>query len=130
MNVSKFAVLAAVIAVCASGCMLKQDGELYTIKTGQKSPIIIEHPIASAGGIHGSLPSGTACDGTFGLVSPEDAKQISNSEVPFSENAGASVAILNCGRNVLRCTLARRPGSGFSYGACKDQQGEEYAMMF
>lgn len=130
MIVSKFAALAALVAVCASGCMLKQDGDLYTMKTGQKTPIIIEDPVASAGGIHGSLPGGTACDGTFGLVSPQDAQQISKSDVPFSENAGASVAVLNCGSNVLRCTLARRPGSGFSYGACRDQQGEEYAMMF
>jgi len=122
---------AAVIAASVSGCALHQSGQLYEIKTGRASIVSVDAPYASAGKVRGQLPGGAQCDGTFSLVSPDNARQMTDFAVPFSDNADATVAVMQCATGVvLRCTMARRPGSGFSYGECKDQQGAEYAMMF
>ena len=121
-----------VLSVAAlSGCALHQSGQLYEVKTGHASTVSVDSPYASAGKVHGQLPDGGQCDGIFSLVSPENASQMTNFEVPFSDNADATVAVMHCNNGaVLECSMARRPGSGFSYGACKDQRGVQYAMMF
>jgi hypothetical protein len=104
---------------------------LYEVKTGHSASVSVDSPYASAGKVNGRLPDGGQCDGAFSLVSAENARQMTNFEVPFSDNADATVAVMHCNNGaVLECTMARRPGSGFSYGACKDQRGVEYAMMF
>jgi len=122
--------LAALGAASISGC-LHQTGQLYEIKTGKMSSVSVDSPYASAGKVRGQLPGGKQCDGVFSLVSSENARRMTNFEIPFSDNADATVAVLQCSSGVvLHCTMARRPGSGFSYGECKDQQGVEYAMMF
>lgn len=124
-------VLAVAGAVVVSGCGLHQSGQLYEIKTGRTANVAVDSPYASAGKVRGQLPGGSACEGSFGLVSSENAREMTNFELPFSDNADATVAVMNCASGiVLRCTMARRPGSGFSYGECKDQSGVEYAMMF
>jgi hypothetical protein len=130
MKISRMgALVAGVLGV--AGCAFHQTGQLYEIKTGRTTNVSVDSPYASAGKVHGQLPGGVACDGIFSLVSPENARQMTDYQVPFSDNADASVAVMQCGSGqVLRCTMARRPGSGFSYGACKDQKGVEYAMMF
>jgi hypothetical protein len=118
-------------AMALGGCALHQSGQLYEIKTGRAATLSVDSPYASAGKLHGQLPSGSQCEGAFSDVSPENARQMTDFQVPFSDNADASVAVMQCASGeVLRCTLARRPGSGFSYGACKDKNGAEYAMMF
>ena len=118
-------------ALGAAGCALHQSGQLYEINTGRTATVSVDSPYESAGKLHGQLPGGAACDGVFSLVSAENARQMTDYELPFSDNADASVAVMQCASGqVLRCTMARRPGSGFSYGACKDQKGVEYAMMF
>lgn len=123
--------LAALAWAGISGCALHQTGQLYEIKTGRATHVSVDSPYASAGKVQGQLPGGGQCDGVFSLVSPENARQMTNFEVPFSDNADATVAVMQCSSGVvLRCTMARRPGSGFSYGECKDQRGVEYAMMF
>ena len=131
MKNSMVTTLAALAAASISGCALHQTGQLYEIKTGRTANVSVDSPYASAGKVHGQLPGGVQCDGGFSLVSPENARQMTKFEVPFSDNADATVAVMQCSSGViLRCTMARRPGSGFSYGECKDQQGVEYAMMF
>lgn len=131
MNNSMVMGLVALTAAGISGCALHQTGQLYEIKTGRATNVSVDSPYASAGKVRGQLPGGTQCNGMFSLVSPENARQMTNFEVPFSDNADATVAVMQCSSGVvLRCTMARRPGSGFSYGECKDQQGVEYAMMF
>lgn len=121
----------ALSCAAISGCALHQTGQLYEVKTGRASEVSVDSPYASAGKLHGKLPGGATCDGAFSLVSPDNARQLTSVDVPFSDNADASVAVMQCASgDVLRCTLARRPGSGFSYGACKDGRGVEYAMMF
>lgn len=123
--------IATIGAVAISGCALHQSGQLYEIKTGRAANVSVDSPYASAGKVRGALPGGTPCNGIFSLVSPENARQMTNYQIPFSDNADATVAVMQCSSGVvLRCTMARRPGSGFSYGECKDQQGVEYAMMF
>ena len=131
MKISTMMTLALAGTASLSGCALHQTGQLYELKTGKATSVSVDSPYASAGQVHGQLPDGGQCDGAFSLVSPENARQMTNAEVPFSDNADASVAVMQCASGVvLRCTMARRPGSGFSYGACKDQHGVEYAMMF
>jgi len=123
--------VAALAAAATSGCALHQTGQLYEIKTGRTTNVSVESPYASAGKVHGQLSGGTRCDGVFSLVSPENARQMTKFEIPFSDNADATIAVMQCASGaVLRCAMARRPGSGFSYGECRDQQGVEYAMMF
>ncbi len=129
----KLSILSALIigSAAASGCALHQTGQLYEMKTGRVTSVSVDKPYASSGKLHGQLPGGVSCEGAFSLVSSENARQMTNYEVPFSDNSDASVAIMQCvSGEILRCTMARRPGSGFSYGACKDQKGVEYAMLF
>lgn len=131
MKSSMVMILATLVAAGTSGCALHQTGQLYEIKTGRTANVSVESPNSSAGKVRGQLPGGTQCDGIFSLVSPENARQMTDFEIPFSDNADATVAVMQCSTGVvLRCTMARRPGSGFSYGECRDQQGVEYAMMF
>jgi len=119
------------LAASISGCALHQSGQLYEMKSGRASAVSVDTPYATAGKVRGLLPGGAQCDGTFSLVSSENARQMTDFQVPFSDNADATVAVMQCSTGVvLRCTMARRPGSGFSYGECKDQRGVEYAMMF
>lgn len=114
-----------------SGCALHQTGQLYELKTGRATNVSVDSPSASGGKVRGQLPGGSKCDGSFSLVSPENARELTNFQLPFSDAAEATVALMQCSSGVvLRCTLARRPGNGFSYGECKDQRGVEYAMMF
>jgi hypothetical protein len=122
----------SVLGIAAlSGCALHQSGQLYEVKTGHATNVSVDSPYASAGKVHGQLPDGGQCDGIFSLVSAENARQMANFEVLFSDNADATVAVMHCNNGaVLQCSMARRPGSGFSYGACKDQRGVQYAMMF
>jgi hypothetical protein len=131
MVVSRVIGLLFVSSFAMTGCLLHQTGRLYEMNDGRASALVVEHPVASEGSIHGTLPSGAECDGSFSSLSVAEAKEITGETVPFSDNAGAGVAILKCTPDVvLRCGLARRPGSGFSYGACKDQRGGEYSLMF
>ena len=130
MKISRLSAL-VVGVVSTAGCALHQSGQLYEINTGRTASVSVDSPYASAGKVHGQLPGGAQCEGIFSLVSPENARQMTDYQLPFSDNADASVAVMQCASGqVLRCTMARRPGSGFSYGACKDQKGVEYAMMF
>jgi hypothetical protein len=130
MKITTLSVL-ALGAFTTFGCALHQSGQLFEMKTGRASSVSVDSPYASAGKLHGQLPNGVSCDGVFSLVSPENARQITDQAVPFSDNADASIAVMQCGSGqILRCTMARRPGSGFSYGDCKDQTGVEYAMLF
>lgn len=132
MMMTRKKIAAGALAVVAlSGCALHQDGQLYEVKTGHAAAVSVDSPYASAGKVHGQLPDGGRCDGIFSLVSAANARQMTNFEVPFSDNADATVAVMHCNNgSVLECSMARRPGSGFSYGACKDQRGVQYAMMF
>ena len=131
MNNSTIAAILGLSVASISGCALHQTGQLYEVKTGRATRVSVDSPYASAGKVRGELPGGTQCDGAFSLVSADNARQLTDFNVPFSDNADATVAVMQCSTGVvLRCTMARRPGSGFSYGACKDQKGVEYAMMF
>jgi hypothetical protein len=130
MKISTLSVL-ALGAFTLGGCALHQSGQLFEMKTGRASSVSVDSPYASSGKLHGQLPDGVSCDGVFSLVSPENARQMTDQAVPFSDNADASVGVMQCGSGeILRCTMARRPGSGFSYGDCKDQKGTEYALLF
>jgi len=85
----------------------------------------------ASGEIHGALPDGSRCDGAFSSVTTQNARELSGSDVLFSDNADASIAVLRCATGaILRCALTGREGAGFSYGACRDQQGYEYAVVF
>jgi hypothetical protein len=131
MNTSMVVTLIGLSIASISGCALHQTGQLYEMKTGRAARVSVDTPYASSGKLRGQLPGGTQCDGAFSLVSADNARQLTDFDVPFSDNADATVAVMQCSTGaVLRCTMARRPGSGFSYGACKDQKGVEYAMMF
>jgi hypothetical protein len=113
------------------GCLGSQQARLYDLKSGQSSTLVVIHPRANAGGMEGSLPNGDLCRGSFSEVSSDTARQFASSELPLSENADVSVAVLDCGpEQVLECELARRPYYGFSYGACKDHRGASYSVLF
>ncbi len=113
------------------GCMGTQAGHLYDMKTGQSSTIQLEAPEYSNGKLKGTLPDGASCDGQFSEVSTQDARKITLATPMLTENSVASVAVLNCGSGkVLRCNLARRQRSEFSYGECLDQQGATYSLVF
>jgi len=131
MAIEKRALLGVLAAWLCAGCMGQQTARLYDMKTGQVSTLSVDGWVDSGGKMRGTLPSGAACQGSFSALSAKDAQAITKTEVLFTENADSSVGVMQCGADVvLRCTMARRPGSGFSYGLCTDQRGAEYSMMF
>jgi hypothetical protein len=113
------------------GCLGSQQGQLYDLQAGRASNVVAMNPRSAAGVLEGSLPNGDACKGTFSEVSNEVAKQLNVADLPLSENAEVTMAVLDCGdHEVLECSLTRRPFYGFSFGACKDHHGEEYSLLF
>jgi hypothetical protein len=121
----------SLIASLLCGCLGSQQARLYDLKSGQSSTLVVLNPRANAGGVEGSLPNGNLCRGSFSEVSNDTARQFTSAELPLSENAEVTLAVLDCGpEQVLECELARRPYYGFSYGACKDHRGESYSLLF
>lgn len=118
--------------VCLGGCAgIKQTGELYEMKTGRVSNLSVDGGGSVSGTLHGALPDGVRCDGNFNLVTAENAREMTVPEIFLSENAESGIAILRCTTGtVLRCTVAGSAQRGLSYGACKDQGGQEYALLF
>jgi len=115
------------------GCVGTQRGQIYSMKDGRSSVVIAEHPSSSGGTLHASLPTGESCQGSFSEVDVPEVQRLGAGAgtVPLSANSAASIAVLNCGNShVLRCTLARRYSEGFSYGACKDEGGNEFSLLF
>src|SRR5512142_1293671 len=115
----------------ANGCMGTQSGQLYNMKTGQKSSFEVDASPQSHGAVKGQLPDGSACQGQFSNVSTDNAQKIASGSPMLTENSTASVAVLDCGAGrVLKCTLASRQWDQFSYGECQDQQGTPYSLIF
>lgn len=120
-------------ALLLGGCAGTQRGQIYSMKDGRSSVVVAEHPCSSGGALRASLPSGESCQGSFSEVAVPDVQRLGKGAgtVPLSANSEASIAVLNCGEShVLRCTLARRSTEGFSYGACKDEGGNEFSLLF
>ena len=123
--------VAALLPVLAFGCMGTQQGRIYSMADGRTATVVAEHPSSSSGSLRASLPTGEACHGEFSQVDVNEASRLGACEVPLSTNSEASLAVLFCGKDhVLNCTLARRLDDGFSYGACKDRQGNEFSLLF
>jgi len=124
---------AAVLALGAVqlGCPIHQQGRMYSMKDGRTSGVTVENAGSGRGTITGYLPSGEPCQGEFTTVGMDEARQFTDGVLVVGENAETSVVMLRCGVGIsVQCTLARRPGAGFSYGACKDRQGTRYNVMF
>jgi hypothetical protein len=121
-----------VLCLLFGGCASTQSGHLYNMKTGQSSMINVEAPaFTSNGSLRGTMPDGSQCQGQFSRVSVENARKVSSVTPVLTENSWASVAVLTCGANrTLRCTIASREWSNFSYGECQDQQGTPYSLVF
>ncbi|HET7540932.1 MAG TPA: hypothetical protein VFK05_13710 [Polyangiaceae bacterium] len=127
----KFGYVIVATSVLLSGCVGSQQAQLYSMKDGSTSTLVLDSPGASAGSVSGKLASGARCHGSFSTLDPANAKKLASPEMVFTDNASASVAVLSCeSGTVLRCTLARRSGETFSYGECRDQGGTEYSMVF
>jgi hypothetical protein len=98
---------------------------------GKSAVIVARDPPGVGGTLQASLPGGESCSGNFSNVGVRDAGALCAFDVPLTEHSEASLAVLTCNRGrVLRCALASRYDGGFSYGACKDAQGQEYSVVF
>ncbi len=127
----KLAPLTVLGGLLYGGCVASQQATMYSMKDGSTATIVVDSPASNAGSVTGTLPNGSACHGSFSTLDPANASKLAGTEMVFTENAGASVAIMSCDSGtVLRCTLARRSGDTFSYGECRDQGGAEYSMVF
>jgi hypothetical protein len=131
---AQLARLVAVIVVLfpsVVGCARTQQGRVYSMADGRTSLVVVERPFGGNGSLRTALPDGEICSGDFSEVAFSDVAGMAACNVPLTDNAEAGIAVLTCRTgNVLRCTLARRYDDGFSYGACKDQRGAEYNLMF
>jgi hypothetical protein len=126
-------VTAALSGVALFGCRTThQEGRLYSMEDGRVSSVIIRDARSTNGTVTCSLPTGEPCHGDFTAVTDDTASIGDSPAIAIGMSAERAVVLLVCGAGrALKCTLARRPGDGFSYGGCKDQQqGVEYAMMF
>ncbi|MEI9936059.1 MAG: hypothetical protein WDO69_02425 [Pseudomonadota bacterium] len=127
----KFAYPIMIGSLLLGGCFGSQQAQMYSMKDGSSSTLVLDSPGASAGSVSGKLASGATCHGSFSTLDPANAKKLASPEMVFTDNASASVAVLSCDSGtVLRCTLARRTGESFSYGECRDQGGTQYSMVF
>ena len=127
----KLSYLTVTGSLLLGGCAGSQQAQLYSMKDGSASALVVDSPGASAGAVTGKLANGANCHGSFSTLDPANAQKLASSPVVFTTNAEASVAVLSCDSGtVLRCTLARRTGETFSYGECHDQGGAEYSMVF
>ena len=127
----KLVYLTIIGSLLLGGCVGSQRAQMYSMKDGSASTLVVDSPGASAGSVSGKLASGATCHGSFSTLDPANAKKLAGPDMIFTENASASVAVLSCDSGmVLRCTLARRTGESFSYGECRDQGGAEYSMVF
>lgn len=128
---SSVALLSVAVALCSAACAGTQQARLYDMRNGQSSGLTVNRAYLDSGTVSGSLPEGESCNGRFSEVPVDLARKLGTADLLYSENAESSVALLTCSSGKqLRCSMVRRPGEGFSYGACKDQQGTEYDMMF
>jgi hypothetical protein len=117
------------LATCA--CATTQIGRIYRLNDGATTPIVAYHPLGPTRTLSARLPDGTTCAGNYADVTPAELARSSHQALPLSDYAEPAVAVLVCEpRNVLRCTLASRLEQGLSYGACSDEKGAEYALVF
>jgi len=64
-------------------------------------------------------------------VNEADLEGLGAPPMPIRNSEAATVATLSCGRGgTLRCTLSRKEGGVFSFGECKDAEGNEYKLRF
>ncbi len=127
----KLVPLAVLGSLFCGACAASQQATMYSMKDGSTAALVVDSPTSDAGSVTGKLPNGSSCHGSFSTLDPANASKLAGPEMVFTENAGASVAVMSCDSGtVLRCTLARRGGEAFSYGECRDQGGAEYSMVF
>lgn len=119
------------VSATALGCAGSQHGRLYSVKDGRTGALVVEDAQSQSGAVRAALPTGESCTGEFSAVVADDPSLAGIDAPPIGRGAERGVVLLACGKDrVLRCLLGRRPGAGFSYGGCKDQQGVEYALVF
>ena len=119
------------ILVFAVGCSVPQQGQLVARAGGQPGSIEVDDPVRPEGPLRGELPSGERCSGTFAQVNVADLEGLGAPPMPIQTSDAATLASLTCGRGgALRCTLARTTGGAFSFGECKDANGNEYKLRF
>jgi len=114
----------------ATGCAAsQQQARLYSMKDGRTSALTVQNVNASRALWRARCPTGS-CTG----ISPRSTRATRGLDARLSVHQRErghqrGDAQLRLGA-ILKCTLARRSGEGFRYGACKDQQGAEYNMIF
>ncbi|HYP86938.1 MAG TPA: hypothetical protein VEQ59_02270, partial [Polyangiaceae bacterium] len=96
MKIPMMVALVATSLAGVGGCALHQSGQLYELKSGKAAKVSVDSPYATSGKLRGELPDGATCDGVFSLVSAENAREMTSFQVPFSDNADASVAVMQC----------------------------------
>lgn len=117
------------LIVCA--CHVPQRGELVARSGGPSGALEVDEPVRTDGPVRGELPNGDRCNGTFTQVNVSDLEGLGAPQTPIRTSDVATLATLRCGQGgVLRCTMARTTGGVFSFGDCKDAEGNEYKLRF
>jgi hypothetical protein len=120
-----------VLPVVVYGCHVPQRGELVARTGGASGTLEVDEPVRTDGPVRGELPSGDRCNGTFTQVNISELEGLGAPQTPIRTSDVATLATLTCGRGgVLRCTMARTTGGVFSFGDCKDAEGNEYKLRF
>jgi len=130
----RFSIEAAVgvaVLVFPLGCSVPQQGRLEARSGGPSGSLEVDDPVRAEGPLRGELPSGDRCSGTFQQVNVADLEALGAPPPPIRSSDTATLASLTCDRGgALRCTLARTTGGVFSFGECKDADGNEYKLRF
>jgi hypothetical protein len=123
--------VAALPLLASTACATTQIGRIYRLNDGSSALVVAHHPIGPSRTLDATLPDGSTCAGDYTEVTPAELRRTAHPDVPLTEYAEPSVAVLVCAPNhVLRCTLASRLEQGLSYGSCSDEKGAEYALVF
>jgi len=113
------------------GCHAPQQGQLVARSGGPSGTLEVDEPVRPDGPMRGELPSGDRCNGTFTQVNISELEGLGAPQTPIRNTDVVTLATLTCGRGgVLRCTMARTTGGVFSFGDCKDADGNEYKLRF
>jgi hypothetical protein len=131
MSYSGGVAAAAIAAVAVVGCSVPQSGQLSAKAGGAAGTVEVDEPVRPEGPVRAQLPSGDLCSGTFTQVNVAELESLGAPQSPIRTNDVATLATLTCARGgALRCTMARTAGGAFSFGECKDADGNEYRLRF
>jgi hypothetical protein len=139
--------LLAVSALPGLGCVMTLGARVYNLDSGEVLEATFRYTGSGKGPVEFTLPSGVSCSGEYVTVAggstgwgsvfasvygPGGAATGTATALGGSiENKQRGSAVATCpGGRVFECEYVTSAWSAQGYGACKDNLGQKYRLMF